>query len=112
MDGDASRRTRARINLAMGQETRRDEFVIAADVEGVVQQADLGMWVHRIRDYLQNDLRLHVLNSDHAFGMGIICSVPRPRSYLTFSCGNHANEVATGLPSSRSDRPEGRYEIE
>jgi hypothetical protein len=72
VDGDANRRTHARIHLALGQETRRDDFVIAEDVEGVVQQADLGMWAHHIRDYLQNDLRLHVLScSDHPFGLRI-----------------------------------------
>jgi hypothetical protein len=72
VDGDANRRTRARIHLALGQEIRRDDFVIATDVEGVVQPADFGMWVNRIRDYLQNHLRLHVLScSDHPFGLGI-----------------------------------------
>jgi hypothetical protein len=72
VDGDANRRTLARIHLALEQETRRDDFVIAMDVEGVVQPADFGMWVNRIRDYLQNNLRLHVLScSDHLFGLGI-----------------------------------------
>jgi hypothetical protein len=72
MDGDANRRARARIHLALGQETRREDFVIAMDIEGVVQPADAGMWVNHIRDYLQNDLRLHVLScSDHPFGLEI-----------------------------------------
>jgi hypothetical protein len=51
VDRDANRCTHARIHLALGEETHRDDFVMAMDVEGVVQQADLGMWVHRIWDY-------------------------------------------------------------
>jgi hypothetical protein len=61
MDGDANRRAHARIHLALGQETRREDFVIAMDKEGVVQPADAGMWVNHIRDYLQNDLRNKIL---------------------------------------------------
>lgn len=71
--GDANRRSRTRIHLALGQETRQNDFVIAMDVEGVVQPADAGMWVNCIRHFLENDLRLHVLScSDHPFGLGII----------------------------------------
>jgi hypothetical protein len=47
--GDANRRSRTRIHLALGQETRQNDFVIAMDVEGVVQPADAGMWVNCIR---------------------------------------------------------------
>ena len=48
--------------------------VIVMDVEGVVQPANFGMCVSRIRDYLQNDLRLHVLScSKHLFGLRISC---------------------------------------
>jgi hypothetical protein len=58
------------IHLALVQETRLDDFVIVTYVEGVVQLANIGMWVNRIRDFLQNELRLHVLSfSNHPFGL-------------------------------------------
>lgn len=72
VDKDVNRRARARIHLALGQDACRDDFVIAIDVEDEVQPADVGMWVHRIRYFPQDDLRLHVLScSDHSFGLRI-----------------------------------------
>jgi hypothetical protein len=71
VDGDANWRSHARIQLALGQEARRNDLVIVTDVEGVVQPADDGMWVNQIRDFMQNDIKLHVLScSDHPFGLG------------------------------------------
>lgn len=49
IEGDTIRRSWARIHLSLGQETRRDDFVIAIDIEGVVQPDDTGMWVNQIR---------------------------------------------------------------
>jgi hypothetical protein len=44
-DGGIDRRSRALVHLALGQEARRDDFVIATDVEGVVQRFNLLMLV-------------------------------------------------------------------
>jgi hypothetical protein len=55
-DGGNDRRSRVRIHLALEQEARRDDFIIATDVKGVVPPLDGGMWVHRIRDFIENDL--------------------------------------------------------
>lgn len=60
-DGGIDRRSRAHIHLALGQEVRHDDFVIAVDVEGVVDPAEVGLFVNQIRAFIQNHLRLHVL---------------------------------------------------
>jgi hypothetical protein len=71
-DGGNDRHSRARVHLVLGQEARRDDFVIATDVEGVIPPLDTGMWMLRIRDFIENDLHLHVLNcAVHPFGLGI-----------------------------------------
>jgi hypothetical protein len=71
-DGGIDRRSRALVHLALGQEARRDDFVIATDVEGVVQPVDAGMWVHQIQDFIENYLKLHSIScSAHPFGLGI-----------------------------------------
>lgn len=46
-DADIDRCSRAWVHVALGQEARRDDFVIATGLEGVVP-LDVGMWVHRI----------------------------------------------------------------
>jgi hypothetical protein len=71
-DGGNDRRSRVQVHLALGQDGKREDFVIASDVEGVVPPLNIGLWMHMIRDFIENELDLHVLScSTHPFGLGI-----------------------------------------
>jgi hypothetical protein len=64
-DGGIQRRPCARVHLAAPQDDKRDDFIIAEDVEGAVDPTDVGMVFEEIG-------LLHVLScSRHPFGLDI-----------------------------------------
>jgi hypothetical protein len=71
-DGGPDRRVRGRVHLADDPIRLHEEFMVAEEVDGILDPADYGMFTHTIRHYIRDELGLRVVRAGiHPFGVGL-----------------------------------------